>query len=100
MSTGSLSPNTIAATGWVAAIFSMVSVIPQVLQAFISQSVDDVSLAMYFLLIATNVFWLIYGIGLGSWQLVMSIAIQLISGIIVVGFKIKPYIHTMLQEKK
>lgn len=92
MSVGKLSPDTIAATGWVAAILSMISVIPQVLQAAISRSVEDVSVAMYFLLIATNIFWLTYGIGLNSWQLVTSVTIQLISGIIVAGYKLAPYL--------
>ena len=84
-----LSVNTANTIGWVGAIFSTICAIPQVFQAVMSQSAEDVSIIMYFLFIIAGIFWVTYGIGLSSFQVIFSSSMQIITGSFIIGFKLK-----------
>ncbi len=66
------------AIGFIAAIFTTASFLPQVLKVWRTRSAKDVSLVMYLLFLAGVALWLTYGILIESWPVILSNLITLI----------------------
>ena len=66
------------AIGFIAAIFTTASFLPQVLIVWRTRSAKDVSLVMYLLFLAGVALWLTYGILIESWPVILSNLITLI----------------------
>jgi MtN3 and saliva related transmembrane protein len=75
--------------GFVAAILTTVSFLPQVLKVWQTRSARDVSLGMYLLLSLGVALWLIYGVFIHSWPIILSNLITLILASIVLAMKVK-----------
>lgn len=75
--------------GFVAAILTTVSFLPQVLKVWQTRSARDVSLGMYLLLSLGVALWLIYGVFIHSWPIFLSNLITLILASIVLAMKVK-----------
>lgn len=58
--------------GSIAAILTTVAFIPQVWQVWRTRHTHDISLGMYIAFTSGVAFWLIYGILLGSWPIIIS----------------------------
>jgi MtN3 and saliva related transmembrane protein len=61
-----------AAIGMTAAFCTTISFLPQVIKTWRTRETKDLSLAM-FLVFTTGIFlWLVYGLAIGDWPLILS----------------------------
>lgn len=58
--------------GSVAAFFTTIAFVPQVIQTWKSQHARDLSLGMFSLFTTGVVLWLIYGLLIGSWPIIIA----------------------------
>ena len=58
--------------GYIATILSVSSFMPQVIKSWKTRSTKDISLYMYLILGAAQIFWFTYGILTKSWPLVVT----------------------------
>jgi MtN3 and saliva related transmembrane protein len=63
--------------GGTAATLTTIAFIPQVVQIWRSRSACDVSLPMYVLFVAGIALWLVYGLLLQAWPLIVANAVTL-----------------------
>ncbi len=75
--------------GYVAAVCTTVSFLPQAFKIMRSKKTNDISLIMYSLLVIGVILWTIYGIYKNDWSLILANSITSISATIVLVFKIK-----------
>lgn len=64
--------------GIAAALLTTSAFAPQAIQAWRSRSTRDVSLAMFSLMVSGILLWLIYGLLIGDWPLILSNAVTLV----------------------
>lgn len=70
----------IDAIGYTAGLLAVISFIPQVVKTFRTKRADDLSIPMLLLTLATNLLYVLYGLLLGLYPIVVMIGIM--SGII------------------
>lgn len=63
--------------GYTAATLTTCSFVPQVWQTWRSKNASSISLLMYSVLITGSSLWLVYGLLLGAWPLVVANAVTL-----------------------
>jgi MtN3 and saliva related transmembrane protein len=81
--------DTITALGLLAALFTTVSLLPQLVKVWKTKSTKDISKGM-FVFFATGVFlWLIYGVLIGDIPIIIANALALVQALIILIFKIK-----------
>ncbi len=66
--------------GIIAAILTTSSFVPQVYKTWKSKNVDGISLTMFLALFIGILFWLIYGILIGSFSIILA---NIVSGLLV-----------------
>lgn len=82
--------NSITSTiGFIAAILTTVSFVPQVLKVWRTRSAKDISLGMYSLFTLGIATWLIYGILIDSWPVILANLVTLILAGSVLVMKLK-----------
>jgi len=64
--------------GFFAAIFTTIAFIPQVIRVWKTKSARDVSLGMYALFNTGVALWLVYGLLIESWPIIMANIITLV----------------------
>jgi MtN3 and saliva related transmembrane protein len=74
--------------GLLAAILTTGAFVPQVYKTYKLKSVNDISLTMYLVLFIGLVCWLIYGIHLNSFPMILANSITGILALIVIFFKL------------
>lgn len=77
------------AIGFFAAILTTISFLPQVVKVWQTRSAKDVSLGMYLLFSVGVSLWLVYGILVQSWPIILSNFITLLLAGIVLAMKLK-----------
>jgi MtN3 and saliva related transmembrane protein len=77
----------IEAAGLTGAFLSSITFIPQVYKAWQSKSVGDLSIAMMFIVFSSTIVWLIYGINLDLWPVIICNAIIAILSLMLIYFK-------------
>ncbi|MDO8412303.1 MAG: SemiSWEET transporter [Gallionellaceae bacterium] len=65
----SINPDTV---GFVAALLTTAAFVPQVWKVWKTRSTQDISLGMYLLFISGVMLWLLYGILLVSWPIIIA----------------------------
>jgi MtN3 and saliva related transmembrane protein len=71
--------NSITSTiGFIAAILTTVSFVPQVLKVWRTRSAKDISLGMYSLFTLGIATWLVYGVLIDSWPVILANLVTLI----------------------
>ena len=75
--------------GYAAAILTTVSFVPQALKSWQTRDLSGVSLAMYSLFTLGVALWLVYGVMLGSWPIIVANAITLALAGVVLTLKLK-----------
>lgn len=75
--------------GLLAGTFTTISFLPQAVKSWKLKETKDISFPMLFTLLLGISFWLIYGIGIGDFPLMISNTITLLIISIVMGLKIK-----------
>lgn len=63
--------------GRIAAVLTTTSFVPQVWQVMRTQHTKDISLSMYIIFTGGVLMWLIYGIQLGSWPIIVANSITI-----------------------
>lgn len=80
--------NWIEVAGHTGAFLSSVTFIPQVYKAWQSRSVGDLSLAMILIVITSTVIWLVYGVALNLWPVIIANTIICLLGCLLLVFKL------------
>jgi len=73
--------------GFAAAVCTTSAFVPQVLLVWRQRGAPGVSTGMYLMFIAGVAMWLMYGLALGSWPVVMANALTLVLACAVLGMK-------------
>ncbi len=75
--------------GFIAAILTTMSFLPQALRIRRQRSAADVSLVMYLMMVTGQVLWLIYGFVIGSPSLIAAnvVSISFVSWVLVMKFQ-------------
>jgi MtN3 and saliva related transmembrane protein len=74
--------------GYLAAILTTAAFVPQALKSWNSRDLSGVSLGMYSLFTLGVTLWLVYGIALPSWPIILANGITLILAGLVLSLKI------------
>ena len=75
--------------GYLAAILTTAAFVPQALKSWNSRDLSGVSLGMYSLFTLGVTLWLVYGIALPSWPIILANGITLILAGLVLSLKIR-----------
>lgn len=75
--------------GYIAAVCTTISFIPQAVKVYRTKSTKDISLGMFLLMTTGVFFWLIYGIMLNSSPLLAANAVTLLFSLYILLMKIK-----------
>jgi MtN3 and saliva related transmembrane protein len=81
--------NFVTIIGLIAGTFTTISFFPQVIRVCKTRSTRDISLWMFLLFTIGVLLWLIYGIYLQQWPVILSNLLTLISAVIILVFKMK-----------
>ena len=79
----------IDAIGSVAAVLTTASFVPQAWHSFKTRDVSGVSLGMYSVFTMGVALWLLYGVLLQSWPLVIANSITLLLAAAILGMKLR-----------
>ena len=79
----------IDAIGSIAAILTTVSFLPQAWHSFKTRDVSGISLSMYGVFTAGVALWLLYGVLLQSWPLIIANSITLLLAIAILWMKLR-----------
>ena len=74
--------------GSIAACLTTASFVPQVWLSFKTRDVSGVSLGMYSVFTVGIALWLVYGLRLGAWPIVVANAITLLLAAAILGMKL------------
>ncbi|MCB0505249.1 MAG: hypothetical protein KDC58_07070 [Cyclobacteriaceae bacterium] len=80
--------NWIEIAGHTGAFLSSVTFIPQVYKAWQTKSVGDLSLAMILIVITSTVIWLVYGVSLVLWPVIIANTIIFFLASLLLVFKL------------
>ena len=75
--------------GYAAATLTTASFVPQALLTLRTRDVSGISLGMYGSFTAGVALWLVYGIGLGEWPIIVANAVTLTLACIILATKIR-----------
>jgi MtN3 and saliva related transmembrane protein len=75
--------------GYLAAVGTTISFLPQAVKTIRTKDVSGISLPMYALFTIGTLFWLIYGVSIGSYQVGIANAITLVFAAIILAYKIR-----------
>jgi len=81
--------NPIEILGLVAAVLTTASFLPQVYKTWKTKSTDSLSLTMLIVFVIGVCCWLVYGVLIGSFPIVLANFITAISGILLLYFKVR-----------
>jgi len=81
--------DSVTVIGLVAGTFTTISFFPQLIRVCKTRSTRDISLWMFLLFTIGVLLWLIYGIYLLQWPVILSNLLTLISAVIILIFKLK-----------
>jgi MtN3 and saliva related transmembrane protein len=81
--------NAIELTGYLAAILTTASFVPQAWHTFKTRDVSGISLGMYSVFTVGITLWLAYGLLLHAWPIVAANAITLSLAAAILGMKLK-----------
>ena len=75
--------------GYLAAALTTCSFVPQALHTFRTRDVSGISLGMYSVFTAGVALWLVYGLSLAAWPIVVANAITLALAGTILGMKVR-----------
>ncbi|GHD60248.1 SemiSWEET transporter [Jeongeupia chitinilytica] len=75
--------------GHVAGVCTTFAFLPQVVKVWRTRSVDDISLGMYSLFVFGVALWLLYGVVISSWPLIIPNSITLVLAGSVLAMKLR-----------
>ena len=75
--------------GYVAGSCTTLAFLPQVLRTWRTRSTDDISLGMFSLMVFGILLWLLYGIAVGDWPLIIADGVSLVFAATILFFKLR-----------
>jgi MtN3 and saliva related transmembrane protein len=75
--------------GYIAATITTASFVPQVWQTFKTRDVSGISLGMYSAFTIGVALWLVYGLRLSAWPIVIANGITLTLALAILGMKLR-----------
>jgi MtN3 and saliva related transmembrane protein len=75
--------------GFSAAVLTTGSFFPQVVQTWRTRSAKDLNLFMFLMLTVGIGLWLLYGIFIGSWPVILANAVGVVNASVILSFKIR-----------
>jgi MtN3 and saliva related transmembrane protein len=75
--------------GFIGGTLTTLSFLPQVITIWKTKSTKDISFWMYSLFLTGLIFWLVYGILIHSWSVIIANGITIILAAIIFFFKIR-----------
>jgi MtN3 and saliva related transmembrane protein len=79
----------ISILGFVAAFCTTISFVPQALRVIKTKQTKDLSLGMYSMFNFGIILWLIYGVMIDAWPIIIANIITLVLTLTILGLKIK-----------
>lgn len=77
------------AVGFAAGLLTTLAFLPQAILTWRTRKAIGVSLGMYLIFVAGIVLWLIYGIALGAWPVIIANAVTLLLATFILVMKIR-----------
>lgn len=77
------------ALGFAAGLLTTLAFLPQAILTWRTRKAIGVSLGMYLIFVAGIVLWLIYGIALGAWPVIIANAVTLVLAAFILVMKIR-----------
>lgn len=75
--------------GFLAAALTTLAFVPQVLLIWRRRRAEGVSLGMYALFTLGVALWLVYGLAIGAWPVIVSNAVTLLLALFILGMKLR-----------
>ncbi len=75
--------------GLIAAVLTTSAYLPQVYKTWKTKSAGNISLTMYLAMFVGILLWLVYGIHLNSFAMILANSVTAILTLVIVGFKLK-----------
>lgn len=79
---------TISLLGLAAGLCTTLAFVPQVRRTWTTRSADDISLGMLTIYLTGNLLWLLYGVALGDWPIMLANAATLMLAGSILYFKL------------
>lgn len=74
--------------GHTGALLSSITFVPQVYKVWTSKSVRDLSLAMMLIVFTSTIIWLVYGVALNLWPVILANGFICVLSILLIYFKL------------
>jgi MtN3 and saliva related transmembrane protein len=84
-----MSPTVVTMVGFIAGVLTTAAFIPQVVKVWKTRSARDISLGMYAILVSGIVLWLVYGLLLGSWPIILANILTLVLAVAILVMKLR-----------
>ena len=75
--------------GYAAGAVTAFTFLPQVIKTWREKSAKDISLNMFLIAFANEIMWLVYGILLHNWVIILTNAVMLVMSGIMIALKLK-----------
>jgi MtN3 and saliva related transmembrane protein len=79
----------VSVMGYVAGTCTTLAFLPQVFRTWRTRSTDDISLGMFSLMVFGIALWLLYGIAVGDWPLILADGVSLILAATILALKLR-----------
>lgn len=80
--------NWIELVGHTGSLLSSITFIPQVYKVWQTKRTQDLSLSMMFIVFTSTVVWIVYGVGLMLWPVIICNAIICVLSLLLIYFKL------------
>jgi MtN3 and saliva related transmembrane protein len=75
--------------GYTAGAITSLTFLPQVIKTWVSRSAKDVSLVMFLIAAVNEVMWIVYGVLLDNWVIILTNAVVLSMSLIMIILKLR-----------
>lgn len=77
---------TIEVLGYIAGVFTVISLLPQLVKIVKNKNCKDVSLLSYYMYVCVQSVWIAYGVGRRDLQIIISNSVCTLISIMIIGF--------------
>ena len=84
-----MSPELASFFGYVAAFCTAVAYVPQVVRIWRTRSTKDISLGMFLVMNFGLVCWLVYGVAIGSWPVILANGATMVMTVTILILKLR-----------
>ena len=81
--------DTVTVIGLIAALFTTVSLFPQLVKVWKTKSTKDISTGMFTLFGTGVLLWFVYGIFVGDLPIILANSLAFVQAVVILAFKVK-----------